>query len=144
MADVHDETENAVLRFLQRKYVQHADDRQKAMGLSYITVGINDLAKEITRFMRATMPNGNTISHKSNVSKKVLHFTGITTEDIPVRQVLEEAIKADLSCVMVVGYTPEDNEYFATSMGDNAESLWLLERVKFDMLMPTTEAGRRD
>lgn len=37
-----------------------------------------------------------------------------------------------LSTVLIVGYTKgEEYEYFATSTDDNAEVLWLLERMKY-------------
>lgn len=39
--------------WLRRKYTVHADERQRAMGLEYITAGVDDLAKEIARYIAA-------------------------------------------------------------------------------------------
>ena len=36
--------------YVDRKYVQQADARQKRMGLAYVTAERTDLAKEIARF----------------------------------------------------------------------------------------------
>lgn len=39
--------------FVDRKYVVRADDRQKAMGLGYVTAEHTDLAREIASFTAA-------------------------------------------------------------------------------------------
>jgi hypothetical protein len=44
--------EDELFTFLHQKYVQRADERQKAMGLIYMEAETHDLAKEITRFAR--------------------------------------------------------------------------------------------
>lgn len=36
--------------YVERKYTTHADDRQKAMGLAYVTAEKDDLAREFARF----------------------------------------------------------------------------------------------
>lgn len=41
--------EQDVLAFLNRKYIQRADERQKQMGLQYTEAETHDLAKEIHR-----------------------------------------------------------------------------------------------
>lgn len=41
--------EQEVFAFLNRKYVQRADERQKEMGLQYTEAETHDLAKEIHR-----------------------------------------------------------------------------------------------
>lgn len=41
--------EQEVFAFLNRKYVQRADERQKEMGLQYTAAETHDLAKEIHR-----------------------------------------------------------------------------------------------
>lgn len=43
--------EQAIFAWLQRKYVQHADDRQEAMGLVYMTAETHDLARELARML---------------------------------------------------------------------------------------------
>lgn len=42
----------ALFDFLNRKYIQQADIRQRAQGLQYMTAETHDLAKEITRFIK--------------------------------------------------------------------------------------------
>ena len=37
--------------FLERKYVQRADARQKEMGLQYTTAETHDLARELAKFL---------------------------------------------------------------------------------------------
>lgn len=46
---------DAFLQFLKRKYVLHADDRQRAMGLEYVTAEALDLAEETARFLSDTL-----------------------------------------------------------------------------------------
>ena len=43
--------ESAIFEFLCRKYVQRADDRQRAMGLQYTEAETHDLASEMARFI---------------------------------------------------------------------------------------------
>jgi hypothetical protein len=51
--DVQDNgLEVALFNFLCRKYVQRSDDRQKAMGLQYMTAETHGLAEDLARFFR--------------------------------------------------------------------------------------------
>lgn len=53
MDDYTDEQLNILAeRWLRRVYVARADDRQKRMGLSYVTAETDDLAREIVKFIR--------------------------------------------------------------------------------------------
>jgi hypothetical protein len=47
------ELEAAIFAFLERKYVQCSNPRQKAMGLQYMEAETHDLAEEIARFVSA-------------------------------------------------------------------------------------------
>jgi hypothetical protein len=47
-----DELEHLAEATLRRAYIARADERQKAMGLSYIEAETRDLAKFIARFAR--------------------------------------------------------------------------------------------
>ena len=49
-------SEGDVLQWLRRSYVSHADERQKAMGLSYTTAETEDLARGIARFVATWAP----------------------------------------------------------------------------------------
>ena len=57
-----------------------------------------------------------------------------TCLDISPRRVLAAAIDAELTGVVVAGLAPDGSEYFASSMADGAEILWIIERMKFDLL----------
>ena len=58
------------------------------------------------------------------------HF--ITLLDVPVSKVLDSA--AGLQSVVVLGYTSEGEEFFASSISDGGEVLWLIERLKLQLL----------
>ncbi len=72
---------------------------------------------------------------------QIVRFRGITKLDIDASQVLREALGADLECAVVLGYDPDGGEYFASSMADGADVLWLLERLKAQLL--NTDGGER-
>lgn len=61
----------------------------------------------------------------------------VTRLDIPADRVLEAAGAAELTSVVVLGYTPDGQEYFASSIADGGSVLWLMERLKKQLL----EAG---
>lgn len=64
----------------------------------------------------------------------VVSFDGVTRLDIDPERILESA-KGRLSGVVIVGYTKDgDEEYFASSIADGADVLWLLERSKKALL----------
>ncbi len=65
---------------------------------------------------------------------QVLRFNGITKLDIPVDSVLSGAVDEGLKCVVILGYDGEGGEYFASSLADGADVLWLLERLKLRLL----------
>ena len=71
---------------------------------------------------------------KRNTMTDIINFNGTTTNDIPSGQVLEEAKKAGVTCVIVLGYDVNGNEYFASSSANADELLWLLERAKRQLL----------
>ena len=58
------------------------------------------------------------------------HF--ITSLDVPVSKVLNAA--TGLQSVVVIGYTSDGEEFFASSMADGGEVLWLIERLKLQLL----------
>lgn len=49
-------------------------------------------------------------------------------------RVIEDAIKAELTDIVICGYTKDGVEYFASSIADGADVLWLLERLKFQLM----------
>ncbi len=58
----------------------------------------------------------------------------ITSLDLPVNRILQQAHDAGLSEVLVLGYTKDGKEYFAASVADGAENIWLMERAKHNMM----------
>lgn len=64
---------------------------------------------------------------------EILPFTGITKLDMPVDVVLEAA-KDQLEGVVILGYTKDGDEYFASTYASGPEVLWLLERLKKHLL----------
>lgn len=64
---------------------------------------------------------------------KVTPFTGITRLDLTPDIVLEN-LKGKLEGFVLVGYTPEGEEYFSSTYADGGTALWLLERGKAALL----------
>lgn len=66
----------------------------------------------------------------------VVEFGGITKLDLDPMRVLEEAKKAGLKRVVIIGYCDEaeEDEYFASSVSDGGDVLWMLERAKLKLL----------
>jgi hypothetical protein len=61
----------------------------------------------------------------------VVYLRPTTGQDIPVSRVLEAA--QDCAVVLVLGWG-DAGFYAASSTGDSAELLWLVERFKRDLL----------
>ncbi len=64
------------------------------------------------------------------MTDKVINLPVITKLDLPVDRILEEAIKAELSEVVLMGYDKDGGYYFASSKADGGDVLWLLEYTK--------------
>lgn len=64
---------------------------------------------------------------------EVIPFTGITRLDLPPDLILEKA-KGKLEGVIVIGFTKDDEEYFASSYADGGTVNWLLDRCKHCLL----------
>jgi hypothetical protein len=63
----------------------------------------------------------------------VLLFDGVTRLDLPPDHVLAQAT-GHLKSVVILGYDLDGVEYFASSLSDGADVLWLLERCKQQLL----------
>jgi hypothetical protein len=60
---------------------------------------------------------------------------GIPTAcDVPPEKVLQGALAAGLTEVVVVGYDKDGNEYIASSEANGCNILWLLEIGKFRLM----------
>lgn len=64
---------------------------------------------------------------------KIIPFKGITQLDINPDQILENN-KGKLEGVVIIGYSKDGEEYFASSYADGGIVLWLLERCKTKLL----------
>lgn len=64
---------------------------------------------------------------------KVIPLNNITILDIPPDRILEAAM-GSMDSVVLLGYDNEGNEYFASSIADGSDVLWLLERCKKELL----------
>lgn len=72
----------------------------------------------------------------------VIDITGrglITRLDIPPERVLQRAQEAGLTDVVILGYDKDGAEYFASSASDGGTVLWLLERLKMQLLTVDAE-----
>jgi hypothetical protein len=58
----------------------------------------------------------------------------VTCLDLPPERVLQAALEAGLTEVIIVGYAADGSEYFASSVGDGGDVLWHLERAKLRLL----------
>lgn len=61
---------------------------------------------------------------------EILELDLITRLDIPTERVLRGATNIDLEKVVVMGYEADGTIYFASSMADGGDVLWLLEKCK--------------
>lgn len=65
---------------------------------------------------------------------QVLRFRGASRHELPVDRVLDMARAEGLACAIVIGYDGSGEEFFASTMADGADALWLLERLKLRLL----------
>jgi hypothetical protein len=68
------------------------------------------------------------------MTSKIIPFTGITKLDLPPERVLEKAGGKELEGVVIMGFTKDGEEYFASSYADGGTVLWLIERCKAILL----------
>lgn len=67
----------------------------------------------------------------------VIEPSFITKLDIPTERILRKAQEAGLGTVVIVGWDADSEFYFASSVADGGDTLWLLEMAKKKLL----EAG---
>ena len=64
---------------------------------------------------------------------KVIPFTVVTKLDLTPDIVLEN-LKGEFEGFVIMGYTPDGGEYFASTYADGGTALWLMERCKRALL----------
>lgn len=58
----------------------------------------------------------------------------ITTLDLDAERVLDGAVNAKLQSCLVIGYDPDGEFYFASTMVDRGSMLWLMEVAKKELM----------
>lgn len=67
------------------------------------------------------------------MSAKIIPIGCVTKLDLPPDQILERA-KGTLETVVILGYTTDGEEYFASSISDGGTVMWLAERMKLQLM----------
>ena len=67
------------------------------------------------------------------MSDNVIPLNNVTRLDLPVDRVLEKSKEILKGCI-IIGYTTEGEEYFASTYADGGQVLWLIERLKKALL----------
>lgn len=80
------------------------------------------------------------IVHKitENGMENVVTLSEYTTDEIHPNKVLMGAINAGMDVVIVVGYTKEGTEYFASSTGNHEATNWLMDVAKMRLMKAYT------
>lgn len=60
-------------------------------------------------------------------------FPGITAKDFDADLILEGA-KGELAWVIIIGETPDGDEFFSASKSNGPDVVWALERAKLKLL----------
>jgi hypothetical protein len=65
---------------------------------------------------------------------EVVILQNVTSLDLPPERLLNAAIEAGPSKVLIIGVKEDGSEYFASSVADGGDVLWMLERAKLKLL----------
>lgn len=65
---------------------------------------------------------------------KLVYLNGLTKLDLTANRVLNAAIDEELEGVVIMGYSKDGGEYFASSYADGGTCLWLIERLKRQLI----------
>lgn len=63
----------------------------------------------------------------------VIPLNNVTRLDLPADRILEGAI-GQLEDVVILGKTSSGEYYFASSVADGGKVLWMLEKLKFELM----------
>lgn len=70
----------------------------------------------------------------SDLVDNVVELSVVTRLDIPAERVLRKATESGLGKVVVIGYDREGEFYFASSVADGGDVLWLMALAKKKLL----------
>lgn len=65
---------------------------------------------------------------------EVVELNVVTSLNLPPERVLRKAIEANLGGIVIAGYDKSGEYYFASSIADGADVMWLLEQCKKRLL----------
>lgn len=65
----------------------------------------------------------------------VVLWPGVTRVDTSPEQVLKRVVDADLEHIVVMGYTKEGAEFFASTYAGGPDVLWLLQRAVHKLMV---------
>lgn len=68
------------------------------------------------------------------MADNVVTLNAATRLDVPPDRVLDAAKDARLTGAVVLGWDADGQEYFASSIADGSDVLWLIERLKLKLL----------
>lgn len=68
------------------------------------------------------------------MSDNVVNLNVVTRLDLPPERILNAALEADLSEVVIIGRDQDGNEYFASSIADGADVVWLAQRMTLKLV----------
>lgn len=68
------------------------------------------------------------------MSAEIVDFTGVSKLDLDPRRVLEAAIAAGLTEVVICGFDAEGNEFFSSSVADAGTAGFHLDRAKWALM----------
>lgn len=75
----------------------------------------------------------------------VVLWRGLTKLDLPADRVLKAVPIDEMESIIILGYHKDGSEYFASSLADGGDMIWLLERLKKQLLeMPDRMEERRN
>ena len=66
--------------------------------------------------------------------RNVINLPCITRLNLPPERILEAAGNADLESVVVMGWAKDGEAYFASSLADGGNVMWLMELCKQRLL----------
>jgi hypothetical protein len=68
------------------------------------------------------------------VRPKIVTLNNVTSLDIPTERVLQAALDAELTGVVILGQQADGEYYFASSIADGGTVLWMWEKLKCKLM----------
>ena len=76
------------------------------------------------------------------MTAEVVTLDVVTRLDLPPDRVLQAALGAGLTAVVVIGYDADGNDYFKSSIASAEPVLWHLERAKWRLMQTVDDLER--